>query len=153
MGVRQVRTADLAAAAVLTAVFAASLAWTPPDEGGFVLCIFNRITGLPCPGCGLTRSFCALGHGELARAAAFHPLGPAIYAAGLAYLARCVAALAGLGALAARFDAVFMRPRLALGAAGLLLGVWAARLSLLVYDGRIAGQARGGLLLRMLGLG
>jgi hypothetical protein len=39
------------------------------------LCYFRRGVGLDCPGCGLTRSFIALAHGEIARAWQFNPAG------------------------------------------------------------------------------
>ena len=41
------------------------------------LCVFHRLTGLPCPTCGLTRSWSALLHGHLAEALQYHLLGPA----------------------------------------------------------------------------
>jgi hypothetical protein len=42
-----------------------------------VLCAFRRTTGLPCPGCGLTRSWSLAAHGDLSGALARHPFGPA----------------------------------------------------------------------------
>jgi hypothetical protein len=39
------------------------------------LCIFRNTTGLPCPGCGLTRSFVSAAHGNLALSLRFHRLG------------------------------------------------------------------------------
>lgn len=39
------------------------------------LCAFRRTTGLPCPGCGLTRSWVALGRGAVAESVADHRLG------------------------------------------------------------------------------
>jgi hypothetical protein len=153
MGVRPVERSEFVVAAVLTAVFVASVVWRPLDEGGFVLCLFNKLTGLPCPGCGLTRSFCALGHGELGRAVAFHPLGPLVFVAALAWWGRSIAAIAGLSNAVDRFDAAFKRSSFALAGAGLLLCVWIVRLTILAVDGRILGQARGGLLLRLLGVG
>ena len=45
------------------------------------LCLFQQMTGLPCPGCGLTRSVVCMAHGHLADALAFHPLGPLMLAA------------------------------------------------------------------------
>jgi hypothetical protein len=41
------------------------------------LCLFHRLTGLPCPTCGLTRSWSALLHGQWTDACRFHALGPA----------------------------------------------------------------------------
>jgi hypothetical protein len=38
-------------------------------------CIFNKLTGLPCPGCGLTRSMVATMHGDFAGSFTYHRLG------------------------------------------------------------------------------
>lgn len=45
------------------------------------LCSFKQMTGRPCPGCGLTRSFCAISHGRLGEAFYFNPFGFVFYAA------------------------------------------------------------------------
>lgn len=47
------------------------------------LCIFKNITGLPCPGCGLTRSVVYSAHGQWQQAIAYHPFGP-LFLAGVA---------------------------------------------------------------------
>jgi hypothetical protein len=39
------------------------------------LCPFKVMTGLPCPGCGMTRSVVTLLHGDLRTSLYFHPLG------------------------------------------------------------------------------
>lgn len=38
------------------------------------LCMFHRLTGHPCPTCGTTRLFLAIGQGDLLKAMAFNPL-------------------------------------------------------------------------------
>ena len=43
------------------------------------LCLFRNITGIPCPGCGMTRSLIATGHLHFEDALAFHPLGPLVF--------------------------------------------------------------------------
>ena len=49
----------------------------PADiDDGPVLCPFRALTGLPCPGCGLTRSWVQLVHGDVAASLAAHPFGP-----------------------------------------------------------------------------
>jgi uncharacterized protein DUF2752 len=58
----------------------------PPSwaAAGPPLCPFRLLTGLPCPGCGLTRSLVSLLHGDLSAAVFFHPLGPVAAGAVLA---------------------------------------------------------------------
>ena len=43
-------------------------------------CTFRRLTGLPCPGCGMTRSFISMAHGRLADAWRFNPAGVVFFA-------------------------------------------------------------------------
>jgi hypothetical protein len=62
-------------------------AWllTPPDErGGNIqlfginlpnVCSFQRHTGLPCPGCGLTHSLTEIMHGRISKGFDYHSLG------------------------------------------------------------------------------
>ena len=45
---------------------------------GPALCPFKVVTGLPCPGCGLTRSAVAFLHGDISTSAYYHPLGAVI---------------------------------------------------------------------------
>jgi hypothetical protein len=65
----------------LSAMFLISFVWRPPDEPTVILCPFRALTGWLCPGCGMTRAFCALGHGELLRAVHFNALSPFLYLA------------------------------------------------------------------------
>jgi hypothetical protein len=39
------------------------------------VCLFHGLTGLPCPGCGLTRSMAAAVHGNISASFSFHRLG------------------------------------------------------------------------------
>ena len=57
---------------------------TPDDiEAGRVVlsppCAARLLFGVDCPICGLTRAFCAMSHGELARAMGYHALAPILY--------------------------------------------------------------------------
>jgi len=63
----------------LFAVFVASMLLTPPDGDYFTVCGFKNFTGLPCPGCGLTHSFCAIGKGQVTGAFGFNLLGPPLF--------------------------------------------------------------------------
>lgn len=52
-------------------VFVFALQYDRPLEH---LCLVKNITGIPCPGCGLTRSYLALLNGHLILAFFYHPL-------------------------------------------------------------------------------
>jgi hypothetical protein len=49
---------------------------TPMPE----LCSFRRFTGMDCAGCGMTRCFISLGHGDVAKAWSYNPAGILLYA-------------------------------------------------------------------------
>ena len=74
---------SLSAAAALLASFFLS----PESLPGFEVCSFKSLTGLPCPGCGLTRGFCAISHGRLAEATAFNAFSIPLYGLALLLLA------------------------------------------------------------------
>lgn len=46
-----------------------------PDAPLPELCVSRSLFGIECPGCGLTRSFCALARGDLAGSLGFHRVG------------------------------------------------------------------------------
>lgn len=48
--------------------------FNPAQHSFYPTCIFYRVTGLYCPGCGAQRSLHALLHGELLAALHFNPL-------------------------------------------------------------------------------
>ncbi len=45
------------------------------------ICTFKIATGRPCPGCGLTRAYCAISHGRLGDAFYFNPFSFVLYSA------------------------------------------------------------------------
>ena len=66
----------------LTLVYLVSVFYTPEARAGgeyFSICAFKYLTGLPCPGCGLTHSFCSIGKGDLSNAFSYHLLGPPLF--------------------------------------------------------------------------
>ena len=71
-------------AAGALAALVASFVWTPSAFPKLQLCWLRRMTGVSCPGCGLTRAFCAISHGDLEGAWSFHPFGFVFYAAAAA---------------------------------------------------------------------
>ena len=42
--------------------------YNPEEESFFIPCVFNKITGLKCPGCGMTRAMHYLVNGNLKKA-------------------------------------------------------------------------------------
>jgi hypothetical protein len=74
--VQPVATQLLRPAVVGLAMLAVGAA-LPPDwvMHGPQLCIFKLMSGIPCPGCGLTRSVVLLMHGDVSGSLYYHPLG------------------------------------------------------------------------------
>ncbi|MDH6056395.1 DUF2752 domain-containing protein [Umezakia ovalisporum] len=46
----------------------------------FLVCPIRHLTGIPCPTCGMTRSFMAIGRGDWSQAIAEHLFGPLLFA-------------------------------------------------------------------------
>jgi len=69
-------------------VLLVALALPLPRNGAIAglppVCGFRLVTGLPCPGCGFTRSVVSCAHGQWDLAVGYHPLGPLVFAALLA---------------------------------------------------------------------
>ncbi|MBD2593958.1 DUF2752 domain-containing protein [Nostoc spongiaeforme FACHB-130] len=47
---------------------------------GFLVCPIRHLTGIPCPTCGMTRSFMAIGRGDLNQALTENLFGPILFA-------------------------------------------------------------------------
>ncbi len=67
-------------ALVISAIF------TPETLPKMQVCGFMRLTGKPCPGCGLTRAFCSISHGDFPAAYHFNPFSFLFYAGALLLL-------------------------------------------------------------------
>jgi hypothetical protein len=107
------------------ALFAVTASLLFPFSTGWDVCMFHRMTGLPCPGCGMTRAFVALASGDWSLAVGAHPFVLIVYPA-----------FAVLGALA------------------LAPSEWAARVEQrLARHGRAMGRAYRVLLAAFLGFG
>lgn len=89
---RRVRlsSADVVAVGGVAAVGLSFLLSPDHVEAGPVLCPFRALTGLPCPGCGLTRSWVYASHGWWRESFAAHPFGIVVMAAILAFAAAVV---------------------------------------------------------------
>lgn len=101
-------------------------------------CPVRFVTGVPCPGCGLTRAWLALLSGEPRAALAFHPL---FWVAPIAIFLAVFSEMAASGRMR----------RILLLACGVLivafLVVWALRLADPSDTGRLAGTSSGWLVL------
>ncbi|HEY7564960.1 MAG TPA: DUF2752 domain-containing protein [Acidimicrobiia bacterium] len=56
--------------------------WTPSDDGP-TLCPFALLTGIACPGCGMTRAIAWLARGDFTTSVAYHPLAPFVAVTGV----------------------------------------------------------------------
>jgi len=66
--------AGLGAMPLLGSILGAYSAYSSP-----LFCPFKALTGIPCPGCGLTRSFTAMALGDLSSALDYHLFGPFLW--------------------------------------------------------------------------
>lgn len=83
----------LVAAGAAVALGAAFLVSPDHVESGPVICPLRRLTGLPCPGCGLTRSWVYLAHGWWREAFSAHLFGAVAALAAIALVTAVVVAL------------------------------------------------------------
>jgi hypothetical protein len=88
-------TADWVAVGGIAALVTAAAFPVGHAESGPVLCPFRRLTGLPCPGCGMTRSWIYLTHGDWHAAFAANPFGPLVALAVVALAVTVVRERAG----------------------------------------------------------
>lgn len=99
------RSDELIAASVALAAIVFFRLYQPPAEPPLI-CVFRRLTALPCPLCGMTRALCAMAKGELAAAVSFNALSPLVFALMIAMIAAAALRLAGL-----EFRAPWMQAR------------------------------------------
>lgn len=101
--------------------------WVPPEGVGSSICLFRRLSGVPCPGCGMTRAFAHLAKGEWLEAARDHPFSFLLAAeAGIAWTAWGLALLRGIPFRSPRQD--ILTP-LVLAHLILLSAFWLGRLA------------------------
>jgi hypothetical protein len=91
-------------------------------------CAFRQATGIPCPGCGLSRALASLLHGDVSRALAFHAFAPVAVACGLLLAASVVLRDAPRQRLAARVAAFESSTGIAVWLAAAFLVYWVVRL-------------------------
>jgi hypothetical protein len=110
---------------ILSVVFLVSFVYSARGGNYFSICGFKWLTGLPCPGCGLTHSFCALGHGNLRQALEYNALGPILFVCAITLWVRTALIVFGFQRPARTIDRLAKRFRLlkVLGFAFALYGV------------------------------
>ena len=106
--------------------------WTPSGDVRYSVCLFRRLLGLPCPGCGMTRAFGHLAKGEWLAALRAHPFAPLLAAelalGWLAWGAFTFEISGSAGRLAQRIWPAGLSPFLLTNAA-LLTALWMGRLA------------------------
>lgn len=132
------RTGRAWALATAAGVVVASRLLDARIAAGPVLCPFRWVSGFPCPGCGLTRAFVALAHGDVAAALAFNAFSLPLFAATIVAIPWLALELArgralGLGRWA------YSR-RLALGLALALVTYDVARIVWWAQDGTLVAE-------------
>ncbi len=112
-----VRGLDLEWVAGLGAAAVAGALMVDPasSEAGPVICPFRLLTGLPCPGCGLTRSWIYLLHGQWTDGLVANPFGIVALTATVALITAVLAAVVR-GRELPSLDAVMSSPAVRGGA-------------------------------------
>ncbi len=103
------------------AVLGVAASWsTASATAGPGTCVFRHLTGLPCPGCGLTRSFVMLAHGDVSAGFGYNLMGPVLFTVLAVSVAVAVWVLVSgrSGVLSRWSSVVFSKPALA------VLAVW-----------------------------
>jgi hypothetical protein len=110
----QIAWQRISAAIGVTAVAAISMAvwyFNPSNVNFFPVCPLYAMTGLACPGCGLTRGFHALFHGDVLTALDYNALLPVFaFVLGYLFVAMLLIAVRGRG-----LSFEIFRPRLLYG--------------------------------------
>lgn len=111
-------------------------AWLQPSANGFGThqqlglppCEFGSITGIACPGCGLTTSFAHMAHGHFIAGFASHLMGPPLFLMTLFVALFAPYAIAKKKPLAVLLDSKWSAPMLVLSSSlGML--TWLLRLT------------------------
>jgi len=121
--------------AVCAVLLTAPVLYSPWATTGPVLCPLHGIVGLPCPGCGLTRAFCALWQGRWIDALAYNALSVPLVI--LVVVAPWVAACELLAGRRAAFYGFLYSSRFAWLAAAVVISYQVGRVGWWLADGSL----------------
>lgn len=105
-----------------------------------LVCPLYHFTGVPCPSCGLTRSFMAMARGDLLRAAQFHAFGPLLYGIFLLLGVHILLELVLNRAILIPYWRWLEQHRVHWGILGVFLGYYLLRLTTWYHRGELPGQ-------------
>jgi hypothetical protein len=105
-----------------------------------LICPWYHFTGIPCPSCGLTRSFMAVARGDVLRAVQFHAFGPLLYGVFLLLAVHLILELLLNRALPLPYGRWLERQRFRWGILGLFLGYYLWRLTIWYQRGELPGR-------------
>lgn len=122
------RLERLAGGLVLSSALWASFVLPPRRPLPLDACLLHRLTGLPCPTCGLTRAVCLFAQGQWRDSLGMHPAGWLIFLSVLGTLLWAGAELVAARELCPRLKERLMAALLACGAV-LSASGWVLRLA------------------------
>lgn len=95
-----------------------------PSDDGPTICPVALLTGVACPGCGMSRAMAWLLRGDVERATVYHPLAPIVLVLGLLAVGWAL----GRRTWGWKAASPTLTSGVLIGLAVLLMGVWVARL-------------------------
>lgn len=101
-------------------------------------CPIRYLTGIPCPTCGMTRSFTAIAQGDLVQALNYHLFGPVLFAMFAIAALHLVTELATRRSIQSVYRRWLTNPRWQRAALLIYLGYYVSRLAALVASGQLA---------------
>jgi Protein of unknown function (DUF2752) len=104
----------------------------------FLKCPLRSLTGVPCPTCGMTRSFVATAQGHLYAAIKYHLFGPAIFLLFLAVVVSLLWELKTNKNHTSFYRRYFAKPSVYFSIGFLYLSYYAVRIGYLVYTGELS---------------
>ncbi|MEN9206789.1 MAG: DUF2752 domain-containing protein [Gloeomargarita sp. GMQP_bins_120] len=120
----------------VVAAFFYNRGWQIPG----LVCPLYHVTGIPCPSCGLTRSFMALARGDILQAVRFHAFGPLLFGAFFLLGGHLLLELALNRAMVLPYRQWLARRPVQWGLLGLFLGYYLLRLAIWYQRGELPGR-------------